>query len=224
MSPGVSLHIKDFFLYIFVIVILILTGIFFLSKDNKSSSVNTTAMQDGKSSAKGKTYTSPPVLSINPKKKYSANMTTSKGEIDVELLSEETPQTVNNFIFLAKDGYYTNTIFHRVMKGFMIQGGDPNGDGTGGPGYTFADEEITRDYKRGMVAMANRGPNTNGSQFFIMHKDYNLPKQYVIFGQVLKGMDIVDAIANTEVEANSQGEVSKPKEPVSIKSIEITQQ
>lgn len=219
MSPGVTLHLKDFFLFIFVIVVLILAGIFLLSKDSKTSSMNTSATQS--SSAKGKTYASPPALSIDPKKKYTAEVTTSKGQFEVGLFSQEVPQTVNNFIFLAKDGFYTNTIFHRIMKRFMIQGGDPNGDGSGGPGYTFPDEKITRDYKRGIVAMANRGPNTNGSQFFIMHEDYNLPKQYVIFGQVLKGMDVVDAIANAEVEENSQGEASKPKEPVSIENIEI---
>lgn len=219
MSPGVTLHLKDFFLFIFVIVVLILAGIFLLSKDSKTSSVNTSATQS--SSAKGKTYASPPALSIDPKKKYTAKVTTSKGQFEVGLFSQEVPQTVNNFIFLAKDGLYTNTIFHRVMKGFMIQGGDPNGDGSGGPGYTFSDEKITRDYKKGIVAMANRGPNTNGSQFFIMHQDYNLPKQYVIFGQVTSGMDTIDTIANAPVEANSQEETSKPKEPVSIESIEI---
>ena len=105
----------------------------------------------------------------------------------------------------------------------MIQGGDPLGDGTGGPGYKFADEKITLDYKKGMVAMANSGPNTNGSQFFIMHQDNNLPKNYVIFGQVVKGMEIIDKIAGVEVEDNGLGEQSKPKEKVIIENITVSE-
>lgn len=104
----------------------------------------------------------------------------------------------------------------------MIQGGDPTGTGRGGPPYRFDDElPITRDYNRGILAMANAGPNTNGSQFFIMHKNYNLPKDYVIFGRVTKGMEVVDTIAEAEVEANDYGEPSRPLEPVVVESVEI---
>jgi cyclophilin family peptidyl-prolyl cis-trans isomerase len=130
---------------------------------------------------------------------------TDKGDIEIELFSTDAPKTVENFTTLAKKNYYDGVIFHRVIKGFMIQGGDPTGTGRGGPGYTFADElnPATNSYKggyvRGVVAMANAGPNTNGSQFFIMHADYPLPHNYTIFGRVTKGMETVDMIANSPV-------------------------
>jgi cyclophilin family peptidyl-prolyl cis-trans isomerase len=122
-------------------------------------------------------------------------ITTAKGDIVIKLFPETAPKTVSNFISLAEKGFYNGLTFHRREEGFVIQGGDPNGNGTGGPGYTFEDE-LTDDktYDRGIVAMANRGPNTNGSQFFIMLDDVNLPKLYSIFGEVTEGMDIVDQI------------------------------
>ncbi len=164
----------------------------------------------------------PPQMEINPKKEYSAVLKTSAGEIKIQLSVKKTPITVNNFIYLAKSGFYDGTPFHRVMKGFMIQGGDPKGDGTGGPGYQFADEKFIGEYLRGTVAMANAGPNTNGSQFFIMHQDYLLlPKNYVIFGKVVGGLETVDKIATASVELNSFGEQSKPVSPVKINSVEI---
>lgn len=150
-------------------------------------------------------------------KSYTAKIVTSKGDITVEL-SKDTPITTNNFLFLAKEGFYDNVIFHRVIKGFMIQGGDPTGTGTGGPGYRFGDEKFTGEYKRGVIAMANAGPNTNGSQFFIMHADYPLPPNYVIFGKVASGMEVVDAIATT-----STNQSDRPLETISIKSIEISE-
>lgn len=162
-----------------------------------------------------------PKMSIDKSKKYSAVLHTEKGDITISLKASDTPITVNNFVALAKKGFYDNTIFHRVIKGFMIQGGDPNGDGTGGPGYTFNDEPFTGDYTRGTVAMANAGPNTNGSQFFIMHKDNPLPKNYVIFGKVTDGLSVVDAIAEAPVKAGASGEVSTPVNPVKVISIEI---
>ncbi|OGG18851.1 peptidylprolyl isomerase [Candidatus Gottesmanbacteria bacterium RIFCSPHIGHO2_02_FULL_39_14] len=162
-------------------------------------------------------------MGIDTNKKYSASVTTNYGNFTFELFTKETPITVNNFVFLANDGFYNGTVFHRIIKGFMIQGGDPQGDGTGGPGYSFADEPINRDYKRGIVAMANSGPNTNGSQFFIMHQDNNLPKNYVIFGQITKGMETIDKIVEVEVETNSQGEPSKPKTKVTINNITINE-
>jgi cyclophilin family peptidyl-prolyl cis-trans isomerase len=128
---------------------------------------------------------------------------------------------VTNFITLAKAGYYDGLIFHRVIKGFMIQGGDPTGTGAGGPGYKFADEPFDGEYTRGTVAMANAGPNTNGSQFFIMHADVPLPKNYVIFGHVTKGLDVVDAIATAKVTMSNSGEESKPVTPVAVKTATV---
>lgn len=120
---------------------------------------------------------------------------TDKGTIRFNLLADEAPLTVSNFVFLAQKKFYDGLTFHRVEPGFVVQGGDPNGTGTGGPGYKFADEPVKREYKRGIVAMANSGPNTNGSQFFIMLADTPLPPQYTIFGEVTEGMDVVDKIA-----------------------------
>lgn len=157
----------------------------------------------------------------NMKKTYLAVLETSEGNITIQLNDNETPKTVENFISLARKNFYDNTIFHRVISGFMIQGGDPKGDGTGGPGYEFDDEPFTGEYIRGAVAMANSGPNTNGSQFFIMHQNYPLPKNYVIFGRVASGIDAVDKIAGAPVISNAFGEVSKPVNPVVIKSVEI---
>lgn len=162
-----------------------------------------------------------PQMQINVEKDYQAVLTTDKGDIAIDLFENKTPITVNNFIYLTNNGFYNNTIFHRIVKGFMIQGGDPNGDGTGGPGYRFADESFNGEYERGIVAMANAGPNTNGSQFFIMHQNYNLPKNYVIFGKVISGMDIVDKIAESSVGKNSSGENSKPITPTKIISVSI---
>lgn len=155
-----------------------------------------------------KRFQSAPEMSLDKKKDYFALLKTSKGDITIDLLEKEAPITVNNFIFLAKSGFYDGTKFHRVIKGFMIQGGDPLGNGTGGPGYKFDDEPITRDYLRGTVAMANSGPNTNGSQFFIMHQNYALPQKYVIFGQVTDGLKTVDKIAETKVSESAFGESS----------------
>ena len=146
---------------------------------------------------------------------------TGAGDITIELDSKNTPITANNFITLAQKGFYDNTIFHRVISGFMIQGGDPKGDGTGGPGYQFNDEPITGSYTRGTLAMANAGPNTNGSQFFIMHADYSLPKNYVIFGRVVEGLEVVDKIAQAPVTVSRGGEESQPLTPVKITSVSI---
>lgn len=125
-------------------------------------------------------------------------ITTDYGDIVIKLYDDTAPNTVSNFVQLAQNHFYDGVIFHRVISGFMIQGGDPTGTGMGGPGYKFADElNDDRTYARGTVAMANAGPNTNGSQFFIMHADYPLPHDYTIFGQVIAGMDVVDKIAST---------------------------
>jgi cyclophilin family peptidyl-prolyl cis-trans isomerase len=160
----------------------------------------------------------------NMKKSYTAVLKTTEGDITIELAKNATPKTVNNFVTLAQKNFYDNTIFHRVLDGFMIQGGDPEGTGRGGPGYRFDDEPFQGEYSRGTIAMANAGPNTNGSQFFIMHKDYPLPKNYVIFGKVISGIEVVDAIATADVTTSESGEPSKPVNPVKIVSVEIIEQ
>ncbi len=151
-------------------------------------------------------------------KRYSAVIETTAGTLTADLFASEVPNTVNNFVFLAREGFYDGVIFHRVIEGFMIQGGDPTGTGRGGPGYKFADEQVTRPYTRGTLAMANAGPNTNGSQFFVMHADYRLPPNYTIFGKLTAGEDVIDAIATART-----GSQDRPVEPVSITSVTITE-
>jgi cyclophilin family peptidyl-prolyl cis-trans isomerase len=166
-----------------------------------------------------KQYDAAPDLSIDLSKTYQAVLHTSEGDITVELYAADAPQTVNNFLFLAGDGFYDDVIFHRVIPGFMVQGGDPTGTGRGGPGYQFRDETHSKtSYKRGTLAMANSGPNTNGSQFFIMHADYGLPNQYTIFGEVTDGLDVVDTIADA-----TTGAQDRPADPVTIDSVTITE-
>jgi len=166
-----------------------------------------------------KTYSSPPQMAIDPSKKYKATIDTSAGQMTAELFAAEAPKTDNNFVFLARDGFYDGVIFHRVIKGFMIQGGDPTGTGRGGPGYQFRDEPVNRAYSRGILAMANAGPNTNGSQFFVMHADYRLPPNYTIFGKLTGGEDTLDKIATART-----GAQDRPVEPVTINSIEIAEE
>lgn len=160
-----------------------------------------------------------------------ATIETSKGNIEIEFYASDSPRAVENFRLLAEHGYYTNTLFHRVIKDFMIQGGDPSGDGTGGEsawGGFFPDEInkssplYQRGYRRGIVAMANSGPNTNSSQFFIMHEDFRLPPSYVIFGHVTKGLDVLDAIASSPTRMSPMGEMSVPITPLVVKKITIT--
>ena len=148
----------------------------------------------------------------------SATLSTDKGDIIVDIFTEGAPKAANNFLDLARKGFYDGVIFHRIVPGFVIQGGDPTGTGRGGPGYTFEDEPVKGDYYRGTLAMANAGPNTNGSQFFICLADLagRLPKSYTIFGQVTKGMDVVDAIA-----AGKLGGNDRPHEPVKMKKVTI---
>jgi cyclophilin family peptidyl-prolyl cis-trans isomerase len=166
-----------------------------------------------------KSYDSAPDLTIDLSKAYSAKIETNLGDIEIDLLAERSPLTVNNFVFLARDGFYDDVIFHRVISGFMIQGGDPTGTGRGGPGYRFRDEtEGAGDYSRGTVAMANAGPNTNGSQFFICHGDAPLPHSYTIFGKVTSGMETVDAIAALETDRSD-----RPSTDATMKSVTITE-
>ena len=159
-----------------------------------------------------------------------ATIETSSGSIELELLEADQPRAVENFRLLAEHNYYDGLTFHRIVKGFMIQGGDPDGTGTGGEsawGGSFPDEINTESalyregYRRGVVAMANAGPNTNGSQFFIMHMDYDLPPNYVIFAKVTGGMTTVDAIADTRTTLGDDGAMSKPAAPQVIKKVTI---
>lgn len=167
-------------------------------------------------------YSKPPALIIDVNSAYTATILTNKGTITVNLFASEAPRTVNNFVFLSREGFYENVPFHRVIKGFMVQTGDPTGTGTGGPGYDFKDEPVSREYARGTLAMANAGPDTNGSQFFIMHQDSPfLPKNYTIFGEVVDGFDTLDEIANTPVTNNIRGEQSVPTMELRIKKVTI---
>lgn len=170
---------------------------------------------------KKKMYQYAPVMSLDLSKEYTATIKTGLGDIVVALAAKATPITVNNFVFLARDKFYDGTIFHRTIPGFMIQGGDPDGTGMGGPGYQFNDEKFEGEYTRGTVAMANAGSNTNGSQFFIMHKDTPLPPSYVIFGRVTSGMEVVDQIATAPTKPGGEG--SSPVTPVVVSSMTITE-
>lgn len=169
-------------------------------------------------------YDEPFDLTIDTEATYVATLETTCGDIVVELDAAASPQTVNNLVNLAEDGFYDGIVFHRVIEGFMIQGGDPTGTGGGDPGYRFADElelaeqvvEAEGGYPRGTLAMANAGPDTQGSQFFIMHQDYPLPAAYTVFGEVIDGLDVVDAIATAPTD-----EHDRPLEPVVIRTITI---
>ncbi len=144
-----------------------------------------------------KKWNQPPAMEIDPKKKYTARMETEKGTMVIRLFADKAPKTVNNFVFLARQGFYEGVIFHRVINDFMAQGGDPTGTGSGGPGYKFADEfhpSLKHD-KRGVLSMANAGPNTNGSQFFITHVPTpHLDNKHSVFGQVIEGEDVLMSI------------------------------
>ena len=172
-----------------------------------------------------KQYQNEPSLLLDAGSRYSATIKTNHGDMTLQLLPAEAPRTVNNFVFLARDEFYNGGGFHRVIKDFMVQGGCPKGDGTGGPGYRFPDEEVKRPYTKGTLAMANAGPNTNGSQFFIVHgANVGLPPNYTIFGQLISGEDVLDTLANISVTAGGGGEQSRPTDTVEIISIEISEE
>jgi cyclophilin family peptidyl-prolyl cis-trans isomerase len=183
----------------------------------------------GTPTPKPMSWSIPPAMQIDKTKKYIADFDTTLGKFTIELFASETPVTVNNFVFLSKQGYYNGVIFHRIIKTFMIQTGDPKGTGSGGPGYKFNDElPVKHAYEPGIVAMANAGPNTNGSQFFICTgtdaAGLNNYANYTQFGKVTSGMDVVLKIAAVPVQMSSSGEMSKPVNPPVIKSITISQQ
>lgn len=149
-----------------------------------------------------KQYSSSPAMQIDVKRTYKVTLTTSRGTIEIELYPEHAPVTVNNFVFLANEGFYDGVTFHRVIANFMIQGGDPTGSGRGGPGYRFEDELRGNPlcHERGVISMANAGPNTNGSQFFITHGPQpHLDGRHTVFGKVVSGLDVVDAVQQGDV-------------------------
>ena len=181
-----------------------------------------------KGTALTKQWSTPPAMQIDLTKKYTAVFDTSLGSFKVELFATESPKTVNNFVFLARQKFYDGLIFHRIIKNFMIQGGDPTGTGMGDPGYHFTDELPTKhSYDVGIVAMANSGPNTNGSQFFIctgsQAKSLDYQPNYTQFGRVIEGMDVVQKIAAVPTTLGSDGAMSKPLNPPVIKSITIVE-
>ena len=206
--------------------IILLALITFISCSNESDTLNESVQlnaneQEGDVLNNNKVYDSMPEMNIDISKKYTAVIKTSMGDMSIEFFTEDAPMTVNNFINLSRDGYYDNVIFHRVISGFMIQGGDPSGTGHGEmgkyPGYKFEDElNNQRSYEKGILAMANAGPDTNGSQFFIMHVNYPLPYQYTIFGFVTDGLEVIDKIASVET-----GDGDKPVNDVVIETVEV---
>ena len=209
-----------------IILVLMLVGVFVIIRQpaNQQSGISESQTSQSDTIVPMQEQKSSPEMKLDMSKIYKAVLKTEKGSITIEFDTANTPITSNNFISLAREGFYNGTVFHRTIDGFMIQGGDPEGTGRGGPGFQFDDEYLEGSYTRGVVAMANSGPNTNGSQFFIMHKDYNLPPAYVIFAKVIEGMEVVDAIATAEVTASFSGELSVPVNPVSVQSIEIIEE
>lgn len=219
----------------FILTIVGVTGVIllgwnnlFIQKDVPTEQNSQLLVTETPEMTKKQKSENPPEMTIDTKKMYSALIKTEKGDIQIELNAQETPITVNSFVYLAKKGFYENTIFHRVIKGFMIQGGDPTGTGSGGPGYTLP-AEIGLKHVRGAVATARLGNEVNpkkessGSQFFIVHEDSSfLDGEYTVFGHVTQGLDVVDAIATAPVQSGGEG--SSPVNPVHILSVTITEE
>jgi cyclophilin family peptidyl-prolyl cis-trans isomerase len=205
-----------------VIILIVIGGIgagvyYFLNKTGQPMLID-----NGGLSASPTITNSPTNNSSIKNNMHIITIQTNMGAIKFQTYDADAPKTVQNFITLANKGFYNNLIFHRVIKGFMIQGGDPNGNGAGGPGYQFEDElnpstdSYKAGYKKGIVAMANAGPDTNGSQFFIMLEDYSLPNNYTIFGKVIEGQNVVDAIGAAKTDSND-----KPLTPVAMESVAV---
>lgn len=210
---------------VFAVVLISLVAAFQFIKpvSNQEKIDNTLSEIDNKKIEMEEKNLAKPELTIDSSKNYQAVLETTEGNITIELDVKNTPITTNNFVYLSRNNFYDNTIFHRVISGFMIQGGDPQGTGRGGPSYRFEDEEagLRPEYTKGTVAMANAGPDTNGSQFFIMHESYDLSPNYVIFGKVVSGMEVVDKIATANVQVSSTGEMSTPVNPVVVSKVTI---
>jgi peptidyl-prolyl cis-trans isomerase B (cyclophilin B) len=186
---GMAGDLRKFAPYLAIAIILILVIISIRGSDS-AKPVSPVAP-----AAQGKSGSTPPAMTIDKNKEYTATFTTSRGKIVCDLFPKDAPVTVNNFVSLARSGFYKGTVFHRVIKDFMIQGGDPTASGSGGPGYQFADESNGKVFQTGTLAMANAGPDTNGSQFFITHKPTPwLQGKHTIFGQVREGQDVVNAV------------------------------
>ena len=171
--------------------------------------------------SQGQQWKSAPAMAIDTSRNYVARVETDQGVFEMTLLPQLAPNTVNNFVCLAWAGYFDNTTFHRIIAGFVVQGGDPLGTGTGNPGYTFDDEPVNQPYTRGTVAMANSGSNSNGSQFFVSLADGNLAPSYTIFGEVSNGIEVVDKIA-TFPTSGLQGNPIQ-SDPVKVETITITE-
>ncbi len=222
---------KNIILSIVVIALLIIGGYYLFADNKPAANTNTADVLGVTSPVPGDvattTDTTPaalaPVTTILPNNSHMVTIKTNYGTIVIETYDSDAPNTVNNFVTLADKGFYNGLTFHRVIPGFMIQGGDPKGDGTGGPGYTFADElnpataSYKAGYKKGVVAMANAGPNTNGSQFFIMAADYPLPNNYTIFGKVVSGQAVVDKIETVKTDPSN----NKPLTPVTMTTVTV---
>ena len=205
-----------------IILVLIIAGVWY-AQSSDAPETATESYGDNESATQNSSDSTSETNTFTPKEDEKVVvLETSMGNIEIELAESDAPKTTANFLKLAGDGFYDGVIFHRVIAGFMIQGGDPTGTGTGGPGYQFEDElnAQTESYKlgyvKGTVAMANAGPDTNGSQFFIMHQDYRLPHNYTIFGHVVSGQDVVDKIAIVATDDND-----KPLIPVTIKKASV---
>jgi cyclophilin family peptidyl-prolyl cis-trans isomerase len=222
-------------IFIAVVAVLIFgASLWFAPKANQVPETERTETLEGVPGGDGQATTTPDTratttvpadTSVSNEQKptmINATIATTKGDIQVELFVTDAPKAAENFASLAEKGFYDGVIFHRVIPGFMIQGGDPTGTGTGGPGYRFEDEldpnteSAKRGYTRGTLAMANAGPNTNGSQFFIMHADYPLPHNYTIFGRVTAGIEVVDAIASVPVVP-----VDRPAEEIKMNKVTV---
>ncbi len=229
MFLGGFMKTPKLFVLFFVIFALMIPLMACASKSTTSSLTTnqpTSNIPAATTSYQVKEWSSPPEMQIDTSKQYTATIDTNVGDIQVQLFANEDPKTVNNFVFLANQEFYNGCKFFRIVKGFVIQTGDPTNLGTGGPGYQFADEPVTRNYLTGTLAMANSGPNSNGSQFFICLGDLTtLPKSYTIFGIVTSGLDVVQSIGNTPVIANPMmgGEMSSPTQDVHINSIQISE-
>ena len=199
-------------------------GALFLRREPEAEPTAACGSQRPPSAGRSKpTFNDPPEMGIDRQKSYSAVLDTSCGTFEVELLADDTPQTVNNFVFLAREGFYDGLTFHRVIAGFMNQGGDPKGDGTGGPGYQFEDEIVKslKFNRPGLLAMANAGPDTNGSQFFItVAPTGHLDGKHTIFGRVTRGMEVVQRINGLPT---SGQQTNQPLETVYIEEVRIVE-